>query len=144
MHGFRRDGSLQKTPAHNYSQFKFRTYAPLAFRLGYILIELFSISLITYINYNFLKNTLHNPQLGKNRRQSIHYCLLSGLKISRYLFISRCFRKFRMIFEIVREKFLVSLCAAPMIELSNPGASGSIFYRTLGQVYILTTLNHNY
>jgi hypothetical protein len=27
-----RDGSLQKTPAHNWSQFKFRTYAPLAFR----------------------------------------------------------------------------------------------------------------
>jgi hypothetical protein len=29
---FLRDGSLQKTPAHNWSQFKFRTYAPLAFR----------------------------------------------------------------------------------------------------------------
>ena len=27
-----RDGSQHKTPAHNYSNFKFRTYAPLAFR----------------------------------------------------------------------------------------------------------------
>ena len=70
---FSRDGSLQKTPAHNYSQFKFRTYAPLAFR------------------------------------------------------------KFRNIFEIEQDKFLVSLCAEPMLELSNPGASGSIFYLTQGE-----------
>ncbi len=68
-----RDGSLQKTPAHNYSQFKFRTYAPLAFR------------------------------------------------------------KFRNIFEIEQDKFLVSLCAEPMRELSNPGVSGSIFYLTQGK-----------
>ena len=43
------------------------------------------------------------------------------------------FRKFRNIFEIERDKFLVSLCSEPMIELSNPGASGSIFYRTQGK-----------
>jgi len=79
---FSRDGSLQKTPAHNYSQFKFRTYAPLAFR------------------------------------------------------------KFRNIFEIERDKFLVSLCAEPMIELSNPGASGSIFYVTQDDEIICKTVSH--
>jgi len=79
---FSRDGSLQKTPAHNYSQFKFRTYAPLAFR------------------------------------------------------------KFRNIFEIERDKFLVSLCAEPMVELSNPGASGSIFYRTQDDEIICKTVSH--
>ena len=47
-------------------------------------------------------------------------------------FAPLAFRKFRNIFEIERDKFLVSLCADPMIELSNPGASGSIFYVTQG------------
>jgi len=79
---FSRDGSLQKTPAHNFSQFKFRTMAPLAFR------------------------------------------------------------KFRNIFEIERDKFLVSLCAEPMIELSNPGASGSIFYVTQDDEIICKTVSH--
>merc|ERR1719431_956054 len=79
---FSRDGSLQKTPAHNFSQFKFRTFAPLAFR------------------------------------------------------------KFRNIFEIERDKFLVSLCADPMIELSNPGASGSIFYVTQDDEIICKTVSH--
>jgi len=79
---FTRDGSYQKTPAHNYSQFKFRTYAPLAFR------------------------------------------------------------KFRNIFEIERDMFLVSLCAEPMVELSNPGASGSIFYLTQDDEIICKTVSH--
>merc|ERR1719348_297842 len=79
---FSRDGSLQKTPAHSFSQFKFRTYAPVAFR------------------------------------------------------------KFRNIFCIERDKFLVSLCAEPMIELSNPGASGSIFYVTQDDEIICKTVSH--
>ena len=48
-------------------------------------------------------------------------------------FAPLAFRKFRNIFGIERDKFLVSLCAEPMIELSNPGASGSIFYVTQGK-----------
>ena len=49
-------------------------------------------------------------------------------------FAPLAFRKFRNIFGIERDKFLVSLCAEPMIELSNPGASGSIFYVTQGKM----------
>jgi 1-phosphatidylinositol-4-phosphate 5-kinase len=67
---FTRDGLLQKTPAHRYSEFKFRTYAPYAFRF------------------------------------------------------------FRHLFEIETELFLASLCSEPMVELANPGVSGSIFYVT--------------
>ncbi len=33
-------------------------------------------------------------------------------------------------FEIDESEFLVSICSVPMVELSNPGASGSIFYIT--------------
>lgn len=79
---FSRDGALEKTPAHNYSQFRFRTYAPLAFR------------------------------------------------------------KFRNDFKIERDMFLVSLCAEPMRELSNPGASGSIFYVTQDDEIICKTVSH--
>ena len=52
------------------------------------------------------------------------------------------FRKFRNIFCIERDKFLVSLCAEPMIELSNPGASGSIFYVTQDDEIICKTVSH--
>ena len=49
-------------------------------------------------------------------------------------FAPLAFRKFQNIFGIDRDKFLVSFCAEPMIELSNPGASGSIFYVTQGKM----------
>ena len=52
------------------------------------------------------------------------------------------FRKFRNIFGIERDKFLVSLCAEPMIELNNPGASGSIFYVTQDDEIICKTVSH--
>jgi len=79
---FSRDGALQKTPAHNSSKFKFRTYAPLAFH------------------------------------------------------------KFRNIVAIDWDKFHVSLCADPMRELSNPGASGFIVYVTLDDEIIFNTVSH--
>ena len=99
-----RDGSLQKTPAHNFSQFKFNTYAPVAFR---------------------------SPLLLKNSNCELFlifflFCFLRRVPVSDRVPP----RKFRNIFSIERDKFLVSLCTEPMIELSNPGASGSIFYVT--------------
>ena len=66
---FSKSGS-QQTPAHNYSDYRFRTYASFAFPT------------------------------------------------------------FRKLFSIETYLFLASLCSDPMIELSNPGASGSIFYVT--------------
>ena len=45
-------------------------------------------------------------------------------------------------FEIDGSEFLVSLCSTPMIELSNPGASGSIFYLTKDDEFILKTVQH--
>lgn len=88
---FSRDGTLQKTPAHNYSQFKVS----------------FTNASVLYLTRPFLQFRTFAPL---------------------------AFRKFRNIFGIERDKFLVSLCAEPMIELSNPGASGSIFYVTQGEL----------
>ncbi|XP_037955173.1 phosphatidylinositol 4-phosphate 5-kinase type-1 alpha [Teleopsis dalmanni] len=73
------DGS-SITPAHHYSDFRFKVYAPIAFRY------------------------------------------------------------FRDLFGIAPDDFLMSMCAAPLFQLSNPGASGSIFYLTDDDEFIIKTV----
>ncbi|XP_053322464.1 phosphatidylinositol 4-phosphate 5-kinase type-1 beta [Spea bombifrons] len=68
------------TPAHHYSDFRFKTYAPLAFRY------------------------------------------------------------FRELFGIKPDDYLYSLCSEPLIELSNPGASGSLFFVTSDDEFIIKTV----
>lgn len=70
------------TPAHHYPDFRFKTYAPLAFRY------------------------------------------------------------FRELFGIKPDDYLYSLCGEPLIELSNPGASGSIFFVTSDDEFIIKTVQH--
>lgn len=72
----------QSTPAHQFSEFRFKVYAPIAFR------------------------------------------------------------HFRDLFRIQPEDYLVSLCTEPLRELSNPGASGSIFYLTSDDEFIIKTVQH--
>ncbi|TRY82432.1 hypothetical protein DNTS_007884 [Danionella cerebrum] len=67
------------TPAHHYPDFRFKTYAPLAFRY------------------------------------------------------------FRELFGIKPDDYLYSICKEPLIELSNPGASGSLFYLTSDDEFIIKT-----
>lgn len=78
---FPREGS-NLTPGHKYSDFRFKTYAPIAFRY------------------------------------------------------------FRDLFGIQPDDFLLSLCNEPLQELSNPGASGSIFYITNDDEFIIKTVQH--
>ncbi|KAK9512890.1 hypothetical protein O3M35_001205 [Rhynocoris fuscipes] len=78
---FAADGSSH-TPAHHYSEFTFKTYAPIAFRY------------------------------------------------------------FRDLFGIQPDDFLISFCSSPLRELSNPGASGSIFYLTADDEFIIKTVQH--
>lgn len=73
------DGS-SITPAHHYNDFRFKVYAPIAFRY------------------------------------------------------------FRDLFGIAPDDFLMSMCASPLRELSNPGASGSIFYLTTDDEFIIKTV----
>ncbi|XP_055919494.1 phosphatidylinositol 4-phosphate 5-kinase type-1 alpha isoform X2 [Eupeodes corollae] len=70
------------TPAHHYSEFRFKIYAPIAFRY------------------------------------------------------------FRDLFGIQPDDFMMSMCSAPLRELSNPGASGSIFYLTNDDEFIIKTVQH--
>ncbi|GFT20538.1 phosphatidylinositol 4-phosphate 5-kinase type-1 alpha [Trichonephila clavipes] len=52
------------------------------------------------------------------------------------------FRYFRHLFGIETADFLLSLCHYPLIELTNPGASGSIFYLTEDDEFIIKTVQH--
>ncbi|XP_061056346.1 phosphatidylinositol 4-phosphate 5-kinase type-1 beta isoform X2 [Eubalaena glacialis] len=70
------------TPAHHYPDFRFKTYAPLAFRY------------------------------------------------------------FRELFGIKPDDYLYSICSEPLIELSNPGASGSLFFVTSDDEFIIKTVQH--
>ncbi|XP_060893996.1 phosphatidylinositol 4-phosphate 5-kinase type-1 beta isoform X1 [Labrus mixtus] len=70
------------TPAHHYPDFRFKTYAPLAFRY------------------------------------------------------------FRDLFGIKPDDYLYSMVNEPLIELTNPGASGSLFYLTSDDEFIIKTVQH--
>ncbi|KAK0425432.1 hypothetical protein QR680_009197 [Steinernema hermaphroditum] len=76
---FPSEGSLT-TPSHQYGDFRFKTYAPMAFR------------------------------------------------------------HFRDLFNIKPADFLRSICTEPLKELSNPGASGSIFYVSSDDQFIIKTV----
>ena len=78
---FTKEGS-NTTPAHHYLDFKFKVYAPIAFRY------------------------------------------------------------FRDLFGIQPDDFLLSVCNEPLRELSNPGASGSVFYLTNDDEFIIKTVQH--
>jgi 1-phosphatidylinositol-4-phosphate 5-kinase len=49
------------------------------------------------------------------------------------------FRHFRELFNIKPDEFLYSICK-PLRELKNPGASGSLFYLTSDDEFILKTV----
>ncbi|XP_068567248.1 phosphatidylinositol 4-phosphate 5-kinase type-1 alpha-like isoform X2 [Cebidichthys violaceus] len=70
------------TPAHHYGDFRFKTYAPMAFRY------------------------------------------------------------FREMFGIRPDDYMYSLCNEPLIELSNSGASGSLFYVSSDDEFIIKTVQH--
>jgi 1-phosphatidylinositol-4-phosphate 5-kinase len=54
----------------------------------------------------------------------------------------KAFRYFRNYYKIDILDFMVSLCDKPLKELSNPGASGSLFYVTDDDQYIVKTLEN--
>jgi len=56
-------------------------------------------------------------------------------------YASVAFRYFRDLFGIPPAKFMISLCDESLRELGNPGASGSIFYLTTDDEFILKTVS---
>ncbi|XP_029919855.1 phosphatidylinositol 4-phosphate 5-kinase type-1 alpha-like isoform X2 [Myripristis murdjan] len=77
------------------------------------------------------------PSEGSNLTPGHHY--------SDFLFKTyapMAFRYFREMFGIRPDDYLYSLCNEPLIELSNSGASGSLFYVSSDDEFIIKTLQH--
>lgn len=87
------------TPAHHYSEFRFKIYAPTAFR--------------------FFRH-------------------LFGIQPDDFM-VSIRFVCSSVVIHIVLQ---MSMCSEPLRELSNPGASGSIFYLTGDDEFIIKTVQH--
>ncbi|XP_031346474.1 phosphatidylinositol 4-phosphate 5-kinase type-1 alpha-like isoform X4 [Photinus pyralis] len=77
------------------------------------------------------------PSEGSSHTPAHHY---SEFKFKNYAPIA--FRYFRELFGIQPDDFLMSMCSCPLRELSNPGASGSIFYLTDDDEFIIKTVQH--
>jgi 1-phosphatidylinositol-4-phosphate 5-kinase len=79
--------------------------------------------------------TVSFPKNGSNTTPAHRY---SYFKFQ--VFAPIAFRYFRTIFHIQPDNYLLSICNEPLRELSNPGASGSIFYLTDDDNFIIKTV----
>ncbi|XP_072216377.1 phosphatidylinositol 4-phosphate 5-kinase type-1 beta isoform X2 [Excalfactoria chinensis] len=77
------------------------------------------------------------PSEGSNLTPAHHY---PDFKFKTYAPVA--FRYFRELFGIKPDDYLYSICSEPLIELSNPGASGSLFFVTSDDEFIIKTLQH--
>ncbi|KAG7469487.1 hypothetical protein MATL_G00129350 [Megalops atlanticus] len=77
------------------------------------------------------------PSEGSNLTPAHHY---SDFRFKTYAPIA--FRYFRELFGIRPDDYLYSLCNYPLIELSNSGASGSLFYVSNDDEFIIKTVQH--
>ncbi|XP_070841355.1 phosphatidylinositol 4-phosphate 5-kinase type-1 alpha-like isoform X2 [Chaetodon trifascialis] len=77
------------------------------------------------------------PSEGSNLTPAHHY---GDFRFKTYAPIA--FRYFREMFGIRPDDYMYSLCNDPLIELSNSGASGSLFYLSSDDEYIIKTVQH--
>ncbi|XP_016142442.1 phosphatidylinositol 4-phosphate 5-kinase type-1 gamma-like isoform X5 [Sinocyclocheilus grahami] len=85
----------------------------------------------------YVVESIFFPSEGSNLTPAHHY---PDFRFKTYAPVA--FRYFRELFGIRPDDYLYSLCNEPLIELSNPGASGSIFYLTRDDEFILKTVMH--
>uniref|UniRef100_A0A671RXN6 Phosphatidylinositol 4-phosphate 5-kinase type-1 alpha-like n=1 Tax=Sinocyclocheilus anshuiensis TaxID=1608454 RepID=A0A671RXN6_9TELE len=84
----------------------------------------------------YVVESIFFPSEGSNLTPAHHH---GDFRFKTYAPIA--FRYFRELFGIRPDDYLYSLCNDPLIELSNPGASGSIFYVTSDDEFIIKTVN---
>ncbi|XP_033831185.1 phosphatidylinositol 4-phosphate 5-kinase type-1 alpha-like [Periophthalmus magnuspinnatus] len=77
------------------------------------------------------------PNEGSNLTPAHHY---GDFRFKTYAPIA--FRYFREMFGIRPDDYMYSLCNEELIELSNPGASGSLFYLSRDDEFIIKTVQH--
>ncbi|KAJ0058655.1 hypothetical protein NL108_000364, partial [Boleophthalmus pectinirostris] len=85
----------------------------------------------------YVVESIFFPSEGSNLTPAHHF---PDFRFKTYAPVA--FRYFRELFGIRPDDYLYSLCNEPLIELSNPGASGSIFYVTSDDEFIIKTVLH--
>ncbi|KAM4551248.1 phosphatidylinositol 4-phosphate 5-kinase type-1 gamma-like isoform 2-T2 [Odontesthes bonariensis] len=85
----------------------------------------------------YVVESIFFPGEGSNLTPAHHY---PDFRFKTYAPVA--FRYFRELFGIRPDDYLYSLCNEPLIELTNPGASGSIFYVTRDDEFIIKTVQH--
>ncbi|XP_059200858.1 phosphatidylinositol 4-phosphate 5-kinase type-1 gamma-like isoform X2 [Centropristis striata] len=85
----------------------------------------------------YVVESIFFPSEGSNLTPAHHY---PDFRFKTYAPVA--FRYFRELFGIRPDDYLYSLCNEQLIELTNPGASGSIFYVTRDDEFIIKTVMH--
>ncbi|XP_069796476.1 phosphatidylinositol 4-phosphate 5-kinase type-1 alpha-like isoform X3 [Narcine bancroftii] len=85
----------------------------------------------------YVVESIFFPGEGSNLTPAHHY---SDFRFKTYAPVA--FRYFRELFGIRPDDYLYSLCNEPLFELSNPGASGSVFYVSADDEFIIKTVQH--
>uniref|UniRef100_A0AAQ4RN51 Phosphatidylinositol-4-phosphate 5-kinase, type I, gamma a n=1 Tax=Gasterosteus aculeatus aculeatus TaxID=481459 RepID=A0AAQ4RN51_GASAC len=85
----------------------------------------------------YVVESIFFPSEGSNLTPAHHF---PDFRFKTYAPVA--FRYFRELFGIRPDDYLYSLCNEPLIELSNPGASGSVFYLTRDDEFIVKTVMH--
>ncbi|CAG07769.1 unnamed protein product, partial [Tetraodon nigroviridis] len=85
----------------------------------------------------YVVESIFFPSEGSNLTPAHHF---SDFRFKTYAPVA--FRYFRELFGIRPDDYLYSLCNESLIELTNPGASGSIFYVTRDDEFIIKTVQH--
>ncbi|XP_076844557.1 phosphatidylinositol 4-phosphate 5-kinase type-1 alpha isoform X1 [Brachyhypopomus gauderio] len=85
----------------------------------------------------YVVDSIFFPSEGSNLTPAHHH---GDFRFKTYAPIA--FRYFRELFGIRPDDYLYSLCNESLIELSNPGASGSIFYVSGDDEFIIKTVQH--
>ncbi|KAM9294581.1 phosphatidylinositol 4-phosphate 5-kinase type-1 alpha [Gastrophryne carolinensis] len=85
----------------------------------------------------YVVESIFFPAEGSNLTPAHHY---NDFRFKTYAPVA--FRYFRELFGIRPDDYLYSLCNDPLIELSNPGASGSLFYVSGDDEFIIKTVQH--
>uniref|UniRef100_A0A8D0L1C1 Phosphatidylinositol-4-phosphate 5-kinase type 1 alpha n=1 Tax=Sphenodon punctatus TaxID=8508 RepID=A0A8D0L1C1_SPHPU len=85
----------------------------------------------------YVVESIFFPGEGSNLTPAHHY---NDFRFKTYAPVA--FRYFRELFGIRPDDYLYSLCSEPLIELTSSGASGSIFYVSSDDEFIIKTVQH--
>ncbi|XP_017526358.1 phosphatidylinositol 4-phosphate 5-kinase type-1 alpha isoform X3 [Manis javanica] len=85
----------------------------------------------------YVVESIFFPSEGSNLTPAHHY---NDFRFKTYAPVA--FRYFRELFGIRPDDYLCSLCSEPLIELCSSGASGSLFYVSSDDEFIIKTVQH--